>query len=398
MKITAFETIELPASQLPQLLFVRVHTDEGITGLGDTFYLPQACREVILRDMAPALLGTDPRDIEGHAARLLGSYYRFGGRGAEIRAWSAVEVALWDILGKAAGLPVYRLIGGAAQPGIKAYNSCGGTSYGKLPSGARPGHGLVDDGELADYQSVLTRPAELAKELLDEGLTGMKFWSFDAAARASGPHHISNTDLKAAIEPVERIRGAVGDAMDIMIDFHGLWSLPAATKIARALEPYGLTWAEDLMLVEAPGALRRLRESTTVPILASEYTTTSFGYKALLDAEAMDVAMIDPTWTGGISESMRTIALADAAGIPVAFHDCSGPVNLLAGIHLGVSSAGAMYQETLRSWTRILYPELVTRVPEITDGIAYPPEEPGIGTELRPDLTERFDAVVSWAR
>lgn len=400
MKITAIETVEMPAdSELPQLLFVRVHTDEGISGIGDTYFLPQACREIILRDMAPVLLGEDPCDIERHASTLLSSYFRFGGRGAEVRAWSAVEIALWDILGKRAGLPVYRLLGGAVRDGIRIYNSCGGAGYARIAGGgARPGRGRVDAGELADYQAVLERPGELAEELLAEGISGMKFWTFDAAARASGPHRISAPDLRKAIEPIEKIRAAVGDRMDIMVDFHGQWSLPVATEIAHALEPYRLTWAEDMMLAEVPAALRKLREATTVPILASEYLVTRFGYQMMLQAEAMDIAMIDPAWAGGIAESRRIMALAEVHGVPVAFHDCAGPINLFAGIHLAVSAQNVMYQETLRSFMRLVYPKLVTELPAVADGRAFLPGRPGLGTELQPDLVNLPGVVVNWAR
>lgn len=400
MRITEIETIEMPADfELPQLLLVRVHTDEGISGVGDTYFLPQACREIILRDMAPALLGEDPCEIERHASTLLNSYFRFGGRGAEVRAWSAVEVALWDILGKRAGLPVCRLFGGTVRGGIRIYNSCGGAGYAKVTGGgARPGRGQVDGGQLADYQAVLERPGELAEELLAEGISGMKFWTFDAAAQASGPHRISAADLRKAIEPIEKIRATVGDQIDIMVDFHGQWSLPAAIEIAHALEPYRLTWAEDMMLAEVPAAMRRLKEATRVPILASEYLVTRFGYQAMLQAEAMDIAMIDPAWAGGIAESRKIMALAEAHGIPVAFHDCAGPINLFAGVHLAASAQNVMYQETLRSFIRLVYPKLVTELPVVADGRAFPPDRPGLGTELQPDLVNRPGVVVTRAR
>ncbi len=391
MRINAIDTIEMPAdTALPGLLFVRIHTDEGLVGIGDTYYLPGACREVIVSDIAPTLLGDDPLDIERHASRVLGSYFRFGGRGAEIRAWSAVELALWDILGKASGQPLYRLLGGAAQPSVRIYNSCGGAAYARHIKGARPGHGSATAaGRYPDYHDVLHRPGELARELLDGGTTGMKIWSFDDAGRRTGPHHISARDLDDAIRPIARIRDSVGDEMDVMVDFHGMWNVDTATRIARALEPYQIRWAEDLINVEVPAAMRRLRESTSIPILASEYLITSFQFQHLLEAEATDVVMIDPTWAGGIGESRRAIALADAHGLPVTFHDCSGPLNLHAGVHLAVSSRNAIYQETLRAWNHELYPDLITDLPVIERGTIRPNDRPGLGTDLQPDLDHR---------
>jgi len=395
MKITKVETIQLgPDSLLPALIFVVLHTDEGLTGLGETYYLPDACREVIHRDLAPQLFEQDPRDIERLWRRSYDSYARFGARGAELRALSAVDVALWDLLGQAAGLPVYRLLGGAVHDRVKAYNTCGGPRYGAVAR-ARPGYGSADQaGEYDDFAAFLDHPAELAEELLAEGITAMKLWPFDHLAHASGGRRISAAELDAGSAPIAKIRERVGDRMDIMVEGHGLWALEPAIQIAQRLAQYRPVWVEDLILADKPAALAELRRKGGVPVLASEYLVSRWDFHPVFAAGGADIAMIDPTWAGGLTESRKIAALADTYGLPVAFHDCTGPITLLAGIHLAVSSPNTIYQETVRAFIRRVYPDLVTHVPQVVDGHVTPPAAPGIGAELQPDLRDRPGVTV----
>ena len=211
----------------------------------------------------------------------------------------------------------------------------------------------------------MERPGELALDLLAEGLTGMKLWPFDYVAhfpggwdnwrsfrgmfdptiRSLGGHDITAADLDRALEPFRKIRKAVGDRMEIMVEGHGLWSLPAALKIARALEEFRPAWLEDLMRADDIDALAELRRGTTCPILASEYLATRYEYKPLLEKQAADIVMIDPTWAGGITECKKVCAMAEAYKRPVAMHDCTGPFTLYAGIHLAINATNAIYQE-----------------------------------------------------
>jgi L-alanine-DL-glutamate epimerase-like enolase superfamily enzyme len=390
MKIEKVETIQLgDDSPLPKLIFVVLHTADGLTGLGETYYLPEACREVIHRDLAPQLFEQDARDIERLWRRSYDSYARFGARGAELRALSAVDVALWDLLGKAADLPVYRLLGGAVHDRIKVYNTCGGPRYGS-GSLSRPGYGSAErSGEYDDFAAFLDHPAELAEELLAEGLTAMKLWPFDHIAHANGGRRITAAELAAGIDPIAKIRERVGDRIDIMVEGHGLWGLEPAIQIAQALRPYRPAWIEDLILADKPEALAELRRRAGVPVSASEYLVTRWDYHPIFAAGGADIAMVDPTWAGGITESRKIAALADTYGVPVTFHDCTGPVTLLAGVHLAAASPNTIYQETVRAYIRKVYPDLVTHVPQVIDGHIQPPETAGIGTELVPDLRNR---------
>ncbi len=413
MKITKLETIHLP--DYPNILFVGVHTDAGISGWSDTFYMPDAMRGFIHQFAAPMLIGHDPLAIELHWRRLYEVIAHIAGKGAEVRALSAIDCALWDIFGQAMNVPVWQLLGGAARDRIRTYNTCGGPAYGRN-RGGRTGYGTDGpaDGKYEDLIGFMTRPAELAQELLSEGISGMKIWPFDYVVhqpnnwehwrnfkgafepnlRSLGGQMISNADLERGLEPFRKIREAVGDKMDIMVEGHGFWSLPAAKKIAHALEPFKPFWLEDLMRADDVAALAELQRSTTAPVLASEYLTTRYEYKPVLEQRAAEIIMLDPTWAGGITEGKKIASMAEAYKRPVAMHDCTGPFTLFAGIHLSINCTNAIIQETVRAYLHITYPDMVTDIPIIEHGHILAPTKAGIGTSLLPDIRQREGVTV----
>ncbi len=417
MKIVCIETIQLP--DYPSILFLVVRTDAGLAGQADTCYMPDAVAGYIHEFAAPMLLGHDPLAIELHWRRLYEVIAHTVGKGAELRGLSAIDVCLWDILGQAAGMPVWQVLGGAARDRIRAYNTCGGPHYGRAANGGT-GYGTdrTGTGKFEDLIAFMERPGELAQDLLAEGLTGMKLWPFDYVAhapggwenwrsfrgmfdpsiRSLGGHDISTADLNRALEPFRAIRREVGDRMEIMVEGHGLWSLPAALKIARALEDFRPAWLEDLMRADDLDALAELRRGTTCPILASEYLATRYEYRPLLEKQAADIVMIDPTWAGGITECRKVCAMAETYKRPVAMHDCTGPLTLFAGIHLAINAPNAVYQETVRAYLRVNYPELVTELPAIESGHILAPTRPGLGTTLLPDIWSRPGAIVRESR
>src|SRR6185437_14491880 len=172
------------------------------------------------------------------------------------------------------------------------------------------------------------------------------------------------------------------------------WSLPAAKKIAHAPEPFNPAWLEDFMRADDVGALAELQRSTTIPVVASEYLTTRYEYKPVLEQRAADIIMIDPTWAGGITETKKICTMAETYKRPVAMHDCTGPFTLFAGIHLAINATNAIYQESVRAYLRVNYPDLVTELPTIENGHILAPTKPGLGTTLLPDLRKRKGAVV----
>jgi L-alanine-DL-glutamate epimerase-like enolase superfamily enzyme len=395
VKVTAIETLQL--GEFPNVLWVRIRTDDGLVGLGETFFGANAVAAYVHETVAPYLLGLDPLQIDRHSRNLYG-YVGFNSTGAEARGNSAVDIALWDLFGKATNQPVWQLLGGASRERIRVYNTCAGYRYVRSrPVQAVDNWGLpkeITDGPYEDLDAFLHRSDELARSLLDMGVTGMKIWPFDPFAEASGGHYISAPDLKTALEPFRKIRQAVGDEMDIMVEFHSLWDLPMAKRITAALEEFNPFWFEDPIKMDNLAAVAELAHTTRVPITASEVLGTRWSFRELFERRAVGVAMLDVSWCGGLSEARKIAAMAEAYQLPVAPHDCTGPVVLMASVHLSMNATNTLVQETVRAFYTGWYTELVTNVPRIENGFVYLPEGAGLGTELVPGLEQRGDATL----
>ena len=395
MKITRVETIRL--DEFTNLLWVRLHTDAGVIGLGETFFGARAAEAYIHETAAPVLIGRDPLQIE-RIARDLTPYIGFAGTGAETRGRSAIDLSLWDLWGRVAEQPVYQLLGGLTHDKMRIYNTCASYRYVR----SRPNWGLDDwgtggeaEGPYEDLEAFLNDAGALAESLLAEGITGMKIWPFDFAAKASGGYYISNADLDTALEPFRKIRAAVGDEMDIMVELHSLWRFPAAIKIAEALEEFDPFWFEDPIRMDSIDAVAEFAAATNVPVCASETLGARWEHHRILEAGAAGIIMPDLTWCGGISEAKKIASLAETFHRPIAPHDCSGPVALMACIHLCLNVPNALIQETVRAFYAGWYKELVTTLPKIENGHVYPPEGPGLGTDILPAVFERADIHVT---
>jgi galactonate dehydratase len=402
VKITQVDTLRL--GEFPNILFVLVRTDEGLSGLGETFFGARAVEAYVHETTAPYLLGKDPLQIDRHANALYG-YLGYRSSGAEMRGNSAVDIALWDLFGKATGQPLYQLLGGRSRETIRTYNTCAGYHYVReAPRQEVANWGLPEkaaeaaEGPYEDLDAFLHRADELAEDLLAQGITGMKIWPFDPYAEASGGHHISDDDLNKALEPFRKIRGAVGMTMDVMVEFHSLWDLPVANKIARALEEFEPYWFEDPVKADDLVALAEFARSTRVPVAASETLSGRFAFKELMERGAAGVVMLDISWCGGIGEAKKIATMVEAFKLPVTPHDCTGPVVLAASTHLSVNAPNALIQESVRAYYTGWYKELVTQLPVVENGQIRPPEGPGLGTELIPDLDKRPDAHMVTSR
>lgn len=395
MKIEQLETLRL--GEFPNLVWVRLHTDQGLVGLGESNLAAQSIETYLHEYVAPRVLGRDPLQIEG-LVRSLQGYLGYRGSGVETRALSAVDIALWDILGRACGMPVYQVLGGASRPAIRTYNTCAGYRYirdARQQTSANWGlQAGKSEGPYEDLEGFLTRADEVAQSLLEQGITAMKIWPFDTAAEASEGWHISGPDLERALEPFRRIRKAVGNRMDIMVEFHSLWRLPAAQRIARALAEFDTYWHEDPIRMDSLDLLKQYAAHSKAPICGSETLAGRWGFKDLLQTGVAGIVMFDLAWCGGISEARRIAALADAWQLPVAPHDCVGPVVYMASCHFSIWCPNALVQESVRAFYTGWYNELVTRVPQPLQGMIAAPAGPGLGCELLPDVWKRKDATV----
>jgi galactonate dehydratase len=389
-RIERIETIRIAAQ--PNVVWVEVTDEHGVTGLGETYYLPGAV-EAVLHDLAaPLVLGADAMRIEDTWQTLFARANFHGFAGAELRAISALDVALWDLLGKRVGLPVSTLLGGRVRDTIRVYNTC------------------VDAGGHADQTGFVERPAELAEELLEAGFTAMKIWPWDRFAPQiggdanTGPagwsamgqvgHDLTPEQLHEGLRAVAAIRERVGDRLDLMIEGHARWDLNAALAICRALEPYDVAWIEDVVQPDSPGDLARLVRETRVPQCVSERLFSRFAFRSLLAESACHIVMCDVVWTGGLTEARKIADLADAFHLPFVPHDCTGPVCLAASLQLCGHSTNAKIMEVVRGFVDGWYAEVVDNPPEVVQGTAEIPDRPGLGLSLLPGVRRRDDATV----
>jgi galactonate dehydratase len=388
VKITGIETIRIEGRD--NLLWVEVHTDEGLMGLGETFFGPQAVEAYIHETAAPLLLGTDPLRIDA-IARVLSGYLGFSAPGAEMRGNSAIDIALWDLFGKVTDQPIAQLLGGFSRRDIRTYNTCAGTAYMQQGGQTTSNYGLkAAQRDYADLDAFLHRADELAEDLLADGITAMKIWPFDTAAEANGGQDISAAELRQALVPFEKIRKAVGDRMDVMVEFHSMWQLTPALRIARALAPFDTYWHEDPIRMDSLDDLRRYADVSVAPVCASETLATRWRFRDLMQTGAAGVVMLDLSWCGGISEARKIAAMAEAWHLSIAPHDCTGPVVLCASTHLSLNAPNALIQESVRAFHRTWYGDIVTALPPIANGRIGVPEGPGLGLMLHPDLDRRF--------
>jgi galactonate dehydratase len=395
VRVTRIDTVRI--DEFPSLVHLLVHTDDGLTGLGETFFFADAVEAHVHDIVAEYLLGKDPTQIERHAAALRG-YVGGAGSGAETRAASAVDIALWDLRGKALGQPIHDLLGGRSRERIRTYNTCAGYRYVRgREAQAATNWGLpagTSGGPYEDLDAFLHRADELAQSLFDQGITGMKIWPFDPYAEATLGHDISGGDLARALEPLRRIRSAVGSRMDVMVELHSLWDVPAACRIAAALEEFDPFWIEDPVRVSSPTALADVQRTTRTPIAAGETLSGTAAFRALIEEGNAQIVIFDVGWAGGITTARKIAALAEAHERPVAPHDCTGPVVYTAATHLSLHLPNAILQESVRAFWSGWYGELVTALPAVEDGMVNAPLGPGLGAELRPEVFERSDVHI----
>jgi L-alanine-DL-glutamate epimerase-like enolase superfamily enzyme len=370
MRITAIDLIEYRRGLTVHAgaidwLWVRVHTDEGLTGLGETYPLAPAEKAVIARALAPVLLGKNPLEIDRRWGEMFRAISYSGWGGAEIRAISAVDTALWDLAGKAAGMPIYQLLGGASRDAIPIYNTC------------------------YDRIDFLAEPERLASELLEMGITAMKIWPFDPVAAESGGQWLNAEQLRRGLEPLARIRRAVGDRMDVAMEFHGYWNLPCAIRIAQALEEFQPMWLEEMLPQDNMAAYRELAGATSLPLCLSERLMSRWGFRELLDLGAARIIMLDIAWCGGISEARKIAAMAETWYLPVAPHNCGGPVLHFASAHLAANIANLYLLETVRRHYLEEYDGLLSASLKPVEGKLPLPPGPGLGVELNPEVLHR---------
>lgn len=398
--ITHVRTIRI--GERPNIIWVEIETDEGLVGTGEAFRGSDAIETIIHNQISGWLLGVDSRRIEFISRTLTTPYLGFHSASAEIRAASAIDIALWDLYGLRHGIPVHEALGGAARSHIPVYNTCAGYAFntGSSTYNAGSSRRLIQQQDALrgpyDDQIAFTRDAgALAESLLAEGYSAMKIWPFDPFAAQSQGNMIGLADLQTGLAPFAKIREAVGNRIEVMCELHSLWSVPAALRICQALEQFDVFWAEDpLNKMDDVASLQYLRSKTKVPICGSETLAGAVAFRQMMAAGTLDYIMMDLGWCGGMTEGRKIAALAESYGLPIAPHDCSGPIVLWAGLQLALHSPAGLFQEVVRANLATWYKELVSELPVIKNGVIEMPRTPGIGASLLPEVKLRADAMV----
>ena len=353
MEIVEYELFDVP----PRWLFVRIETDSGLVGWGEhvTGGGPVAVRSATETFLRTYLLGKDPLRIEDHWQTMYrGGFYRGGP--ILMAAIAGIDQALWDIKGKHYDAPVHELLGGKARDRIRVYQWIGGD---------RPS----DDGKAATAQ-------------VEAGFTALKMNATEELRRIDSPDQVDAAERRLAV-----VREAVGDEVDIGVDFHGRVSKPMAKQLATALEPHNPMFIEEPLLPEHLDALPKLANHTTIPIAAGERLFTRSDFKPILEDGAIDLIQPDLGHAGGITEVRKIAAMAEAADVALAPHCPLGPVALAACVQVDASTPNALIQEQSLNIhyneTADLLDYLVdASVFEYDDGFVEIPDGPGLGIEL----------------
>lgn len=371
MKITAVESLHWKA--YPRFVVIRIHTDEGIIGLGETVEKTEGTKGALHGTISPLILGQNPLDIEGIWRFVFDNIMYHGYAGAELRALSAVEIALWDILGKKYGVPLYRLLGGRTRDRVPTYNTC------------------VGFGQIDDYRAWHEDAGLLAKSLLADCIHAMKIWPFDKYSEISLGQYLSLKDIEDGLTPVRQIRDAVGSDMEIGIECHFRWNRASAERIARALEPYDILFIEDPLPPTLPDEIKALSERISIPVVGSEMLFTRWQVREWLERHAVQILMTDPVWNGGVGETRKIANMAEGFGVPLVLHNLAGPICHAVCMHIGAHIPNLFFVESSRALYRSYFGELSDYVPVLADGGFDLPDGPGLGVNLRHEMLERSD-------
>jgi L-alanine-DL-glutamate epimerase-like enolase superfamily enzyme len=365
--------------EAPPWMWVRLHTNNGIVGVGETYPFTEG-QAGILKDLEQRswmgkILGRDPRDIENTWRDVFAQIAFNGWGGSDMRILSAINIAQWDILGQALRVPVYRLLGGKVQQKLRVYNTY--TSYWTI-----------------NNMQMETDTEKIVRFLLDHGIKAIKIYPYEKIAARTGGTYISPADLEQALDWIKRIRDTAANEMEIALDLSGQWNLPCALRIAKSLEPYKIMWLEDVLLQDNMQSYAVLARETSIPSCISERLATRYQFREMLEAKAASIVMYDVTWCGGISEAKKISDMADTYYIPTAPHTCGGPILWFSTLHTAAALTNFFIMESCYHFYKYQYPYFVKNVPVPQDGFVTPPEGPGLGVEFRSEPFERGDAIV----
>ena len=360
------DLLDLPQASMSTFTFhgwlvVEIFTDNGLVGVGNAALAPPITKQVIDLYLKPLLIGADPWDIELLWQHMYRKTMAFGRKGIGMTAISAVDIALWDILGKSAKQPVYRLLGGRTKPRIPVYAS-------RL------------------YSVELSELAAEAKRYKNDGYQAMKLrfgWG-----PTDGP-----AGMQRNVELVRTVRQTVGDGIDVMADAYMGWTLDYAKRMLPLLEPFNLRWLEEPVIPDDIHGYAELKSYARIPIAGGEHEFTLYGFRDLLAARAVDYIQFDTNRVGGITQARKIAALAESHSVPVIPH--AGQMHNYHVVMASLNSPLAEYFPIVDVEVgNELFWYLFEGEPKAKDGyIDLDENVPGLGLTVNEKALEKFEVI-----
>lgn len=368
MRVTDIRTAEVRGHGYST--YVRVYTDEGLTGTGECIHGGAGC-PALVHDLKHLIVGENPLNVDMLWEKMRRAHIFNGAlAGNLVTAMTGIEIALWDLAGKALNLPVYQLLGGTFRDRVRLYCDC---------------HAGKDETP-ESY-------AERAKEVVALGFRALKFdvddfkspYRYDRWNWSAPPGEVAQM-----VERVAAVREAIGPDVEMAIDMHGRYDIQSGIRVAQAMEPYKLMWLEEPVPPENIAALREVKRCASVPICAGENAFLRWGFRDMIEQQAVDVIMPDIPKCGGLSECRKIAAMAETYYIAFAPHNVCGPLGTMASAHVCASVPN--FQVLEWHWVdRPHWHELVrAEQPVIQDGAVVLTDKPGIGLEIDEDAVRTY--------
>jgi L-alanine-DL-glutamate epimerase-like enolase superfamily enzyme len=362
----AMDVLQLPADSMATFRFhgwlvVEIFTDDGLVGIGNAALSPRLTKQAIDVYLAPLLIGQNPFDVEFLWQHMYRSTMAWGRKGVGMVAISALDIAIWDLLGKATKQPVFRLLGGRTKPRIPVYAS-------RL------------------YSQPLDSLAMETTKYRDQGYRAMKMrFGWGPVDGAAG--------MQRNVELVRTIREVVGNEVDIMADAYMGWNLDYARRMLPLLEPFNLRWLEEPVIPDDIHGYAALRSAGSIPIAGGEHEFTLYGFRELLEAKAVDYIQFDTNRVGGITQAHKIAALAEAHSVPVVPH-----AGQMHNYHIVMSSVNSPMAEFFPRVDVEVGNELFWYIfdgePEPSDGfIQLRDDVPGLGLTIREEALANFSVI-----
>jgi galactonate dehydratase len=368
LKVTDIRTAEIKGHGYST--YVRIFTDEGLIGYGECIHGGAGCPAMV-HALKRFIIGEDPLDVDMLFEKMRrGRLFDGAMAGSTVTSMSGIEIALWDLAGKALGVPVYRLLGGKFRDSVRLYcDSHAGKEFSPESYAQRASEAVALGFDAIKFD-------------LDETRAGFRNdrWNW----------HASNAEIDWMIERVSAVREAVGPKIDLAIDLHGRYDIASGIAIARAMEPFRLLWLEDPVPPENENAMREVKRASPIPLCAGENLYLRWGFRELLETQAVDFIMPDIPKCGGLAESRKIANMAEVYYVPLAAHNVCGPLGTMASAHFCASIPNFLIME----WHWMDYADwndlTLQDQPVIQNGHVVLTDKPGFGHEVNDEIARQY--------